>query len=670
MDEADRLAERFLNLAQRYDHTSLVADALYQQARNAMERNQYPPAQELLGRAIELYQGLGEQQKLAQSYHQLGRTFRYQANYSLALEYIYLSMQSYQQLGDKEAISNAHNSIGVVLEKMGQFEEASQSHQQALELNYELDDRTGIATSLYNLGDIRQKMGDSELALKYFQDALKLDLESGNPKDIAYSHNKIGAMYAAIGDYQQGREHIQTALALFRQIQAPRDTDWALTTLAQLALDEGNLEEAESLITGVIERAMANDYPSLLVEAYQVAAALAYQKQDYAHALTLIDAGLAQAKLNKERADEAILQKLRVQVHLANNSLKEAFEALQKQKRIDDEILNIRRLDSIAKVQAQTEFVRRAHQIELLEKEKALQEAEMTQQALSRNFWMLSIVAGFVLLFMLYGRFLQRRTNRRLGEEVALRTQELEQKNLELGRAYEEMEAISLTDKLTGIHNRRFLENHIDADLQQSHRVYQDWRNAKAPKPVQADIVAFIIDMDDFKQVNDLYGHQAGDRVLSQLAARMAKVFRHSDYLVRWGGEEFVAVARFIERADAAQLAQRMLDAVNQEPFALNDRINVELSCSIGFACYPLAPHTEAQHTWPCLVGTADACLYAVKTAGKNAWMGVESAQDPDVLKQDMTPRRLQALMEQGLLKVKAPMQEETTAKIKRLVER
>lgn len=632
MDLADSLASQFLSLATQSNLTQFEADALYQQARNDMERNLYAPSQERLNRAIELYQELDDQKKLGNAYRQLGLTYRYQANYSVALEYIYLSMQIFQQLDDKDAISSAHNSIGVVLEKMGQFEEASQAHQAALELNHELQDQGGIASALFNLGDLRRSMGDNELALKYFQDALKLDIAGGELKNIAYSHHKIGFVHNSMGNTEQARFHIMEALKLFRQIQTPRDTDWALTSLAQLEMDEGNYAEAQSIIEGVINRAIENQYNSLLVDAYKVAAELAFRLEQYNASLELIDVGLEQAKRNKERADEALLEELRVQVHLKNDSIKEAFEALQRQKRIDDEILNAKRLDSIANVQAQSEFVRRAHQIELLEKESALQRATIQQESLTRKLWLVAISAGVILMFMLYGRIVQRKVNLQLGEQVALRTQELELKNHQLQLAYQEMEEISLTDKLTNIHNRRFLDNHIDADLDQCHRVYQDWRKGKTSQPSQSDIVVFMIDMDNFKEVNDRYGHASGDLVLQQLSERMAKVFRHSDYLVRWGGEEFVAVARFIEREDAPLLAQRMLNSVNEMPFELTGGVLSNQTCSIGFACYP--PVTKSNHRveWQRFVSVVDACLYAAKHSGKNSWVGVYSISDSMLL--------------------------------------
>ncbi|WJG10705.1 diguanylate cyclase [Aliiglaciecola sp. LCG003] len=641
MSLADELAARLNQYAHQSNDLNAIADANYQLARNAMERNRYQQAQDHLNAAISAYQDLDNQNGLANAYRQLGLTYRYQANYPQALEYIYLAMQIYQQMDNKSAISSTHNSIGLVLEKLGQYEAAAQAHQKALEIHYELGDQQGIASALYNLGDLRRVMGDRELALVYFQDALKIDSVTGNLKNLAYSHHKIGYLYMVLGDFDNARLHINQALSGFKQISAPRDTDWALSSLAELEMKLGNFDLARDIIDGVILRAQTQQYNSLLADAYYVSAELAYLQDNSQTAADQIDMGLQQARANHERQKEAEFEALRVKVHVKNEAYKQAFESLQREKHISEEILNTKRIGNIANLQAQTEFIRRAQQIELLKKETALQKANIEQQNLSRNLWILAVIASFLLLFLLYSRRVQIKLNKRLGEQVEQRTQELKQKNIELQIAYQEMETISLTDQLTGIHNRRYLENQIDADLEQSLRLHQDWLAGKTDKPVHADIVVFMIDMDRFKSINDIHGHVAGDAVLIQLTQRLAQVFRQSDYLTRWGGEEFVAVARFINRDDAPVLAQRVVDHVAQTPFQLPNGAEYSTSCSVGYACYPLYADNSIAPKWNTLISIADACLYMVKSAGRNGWVGIDKVQESTVPLEVMTPEKI-----------------------------
>ncbi|RDV28949.1 GGDEF domain-containing protein [Alteromonas aestuariivivens] len=655
MDLADHLATQLFQSAQPQNNPALKADALYQQARNAMERNLYPQALALLDEAASLYKISENPKKLGHAHRQLGLTYRYLVNYPEALKQLNLSLQLFQQVGDPSSISSARSSLGVVLEKMGRYEEAIEEHHLALELNYKLGDKSGVASALYNLGHLRANLGDDQQALAYFQDALKLDKEAGNLKDIAYSEHKVGFMLLKLKNYPAAKQHIQEALKLFRQIQAPRDIDWALTTLARLEMLQDNLSEATEIIEGVISRSEQQGYLSLLVDAYLVAAELAYRQEKYDNAAHYITAGIAQAQQNQESSQEAELAAVGVKVFEQTGDIHQAFSMLSRQKQLEDNILNNERLKAVAQLQARTEFVRRAHQIELLEKEKALQQAIIEQDQLSRNLWTIVIIATLILSVSLYIRILQSRANHKLTQQVALRTRELSEKNTQLEQAFQQVEHISLTDPLTGLKNRRFLENQIQADLNHSVRLYQDWLNGKSHQPQQADIVVFVIDMDNFKAVNDTFGHNAGDNVLRQLATRLKSVFRESDYLVRWGGEEFVAVARFIARRDAPVLAQRLIEAVAGSPFELSAGHTEAQTCSIGFACYPASPKQSGYLSFDDLIGLADHCLYAAKSEGKNTWVGIDTVNSELPAQGPLTPAQFDALIENKKLILRRP---------------
>ncbi|MBV8489651.1 MAG: diguanylate cyclase, partial [Candidatus Eremiobacteraeota bacterium] len=144
------------------------------------------------------------------------------------------------------------------------------------------------------------------------------------------------------------------------------------------------------------------------------------------------------------------------------------------------------------------------------------------------TWWFRALLIVLTLAAIWYGYQLRtavlRRRAERLEATVAERTQELAQANAQL-------EAMTVTDTLTGLKNRRFLMQRIDDDVALA------LRNG-------SDLVFFIVDIDHFKAVNDELGHAAGDRVLSQMRERLELVFRTSDYVLRWGGEEFLAVAR------------------------------------------------------------------------------------------------------------------------------
>jgi len=213
-----------------------------------------------------------------------------------------------------------------------------------------------------------------------------------------------------------------------------------------------------------------------------------------------------------------------------------------------------------------------------------------------------------------------------LERKVGERTLALEQLTLALKQESAALQESSLTDPLTGLRNRRFLTQHIDAEVALSVRRHQSHLRQGLPVPVDADLIFFLIDIDHFKEVNDVHGHAAGDAVLRQMRGRLDPVFRATDFLVRWGGEEFLVVARGSSREHAAGLAERARAAVADPPFELEDGKLLRRSCSVGFACFPPVPAQPDALDWGAAVNSADAALYAVKSAGRNGWLGLLSA--------------------------------------------
>lgn len=217
------------------------------------------------------------------------------------------------------------------------------------------------------------------------------------------------------------------------------------------------------------------------------------------------------------------------------------------------------------------------------------------------------------------------RHRRVLEARVRERTEALEAATAELAAKSLELEEASLTDPLTGLRNRRFLERQMPSDVA---LVVRHHEPAPGVQPVgDQDLLFFLIDFDHFKRINDERGHAAGDDVLKLMRSRLQQVFREADYLIRWGGEEFLVVARSMPRSRAAELAERARQAVAAEPFVLADGTPLRCSCSVGFAAFPLCPTLPRVLDWRQVVDLADAALYAAKAADRNAWVGLLEAR-------------------------------------------
>src|ERR1035441_5735443 len=203
----------------------------------------------------------------------------------------------------------------------------------------------------------------------------------------------------------------------------------------------------------------------------------------------------------------------------------------------------------------------------------------------------------------------------------------LHRMRMELAKANQVLQETSATDPLTGARNRRFFDTTIAGDANQALRSYQvqDLR--------VSDLIFYMVDLDDFKEVNDRYGGGLGDQVLLDVTRRINSVIRSSDVLVRWGGDEFLIVSRYSNRAEAATLASRILTAVgNREAGVATAGIEIRQTCSIGWAAFPWYPGEPNAVSLEAVLGLADRGVYEAKTFGKNRAIGILPANQGTTL--------------------------------------
>jgi diguanylate cyclase (GGDEF)-like protein len=172
---------------------------------------------------------------------------------------------------------------------------------------------------------------------------------------------------------------------------------------------------------------------------------------------------------------------------------------------------------------------------------------------------------------------------------------------MENARLYQETERLAITDSLTGLHNLRYFYETLEKEIQRSERYHHS-------------VSVIILDIDEFKAYNDLYGHLAGDDVLRELAQLMSKVTRQTDTLARYGGEEFTIILPETEIGGARFVAERLLEEVREHRFSMQDgQTTGRITISLGVATYP---HHADDAT--ALVDAADNALLQAKREGKD----------------------------------------------------
>lgn len=170
----------------------------------------------------------------------------------------------------------------------------------------------------------------------------------------------------------------------------------------------------------------------------------------------------------------------------------------------------------------------------------------------------------------------------------------------ELVLAREALRLQAMEDPLTGLWNRTAILNHLRTELDRGRRG-------------SGSIALVMTDVDRFKDVNDTWGHAAGDTVLQEAAHRMKSCLRSYDTIGRYGGEEFLFVLPGSSGACGAKEAERVRRAISDQPFHLSER-SISVTCSFGVACTGNRSGIDPDR----LIRLADMALYAAKRKGRN----------------------------------------------------
>ena len=235
--------------------------------------------------------------------------------------------------------------------------------------------------------------------------------------------------------------------------------------------------------------------------------------------------------------------------------------------------------------------------------------------------------------------------HRRLTRETARLTALTERQNEEL-RAFnaglevlvakrtEEVQRLARHDPLTGLYNRRVLAAEMDAAIRES-------------RDGGCAYLLFLLDLDRFKPVNDLYGHRAGDIVLCEIAQRLKEVVRHGDTVARIGGDEFAVIARVEQGLGleyAIELASRLLVGI-QEPMEVEGKY-IEIGASIGIAsCVTDGADAEG------LLRSADTAMYRAKREARGGFRFFEQRMDEELRTQRELEVAVRSAVTDGLIR-------------------
>ncbi|CAA9890834.1 Diguanylate cyclase [Candidatus Methylobacter favarea] len=193
---------------------------------------------------------------------------------------------------------------------------------------------------------------------------------------------------------------------------------------------------------------------------------------------------------------------------------------------------------------------------------------------------------------------------KKMEEQIAVRTKNLEAALDDIRKLKEYHESMSMRDELTASYNRRYFYTQIEAALARAKRYNQP-------------LCLLVLDLDNFKLINDTYGHGFGDIVLRDVAGSIREEIRESDICVRFGGEEFVIVFTDIESAKGKLFAERIRQRIASLALKVEER-EVKITASIGVYCLYGEALEQPEFDIDTFLHYADQALYAAKAAGRN----------------------------------------------------
>ncbi len=210
-----------------------------------------------------------------------------------------------------------------------------------------------------------------------------------------------------------------------------------------------------------------------------------------------------------------------------------------------------------------------------------------------------------------------------LEEEVKQRTSDLNSANRQIQEQNRQLTELSRTDPLTGLGNRRALADVLPVEMSILEREVIRLGPGDSIGDYHGEVL-MMIDLDYFKAINDRWGHDVGDQALERCGNVLLEEMRECDQAVRWGGEEFVVLARGMDRKSALVFAQRVLDRFNNCRLEGPDGTLIAIRASLGFLQIPLGTTDyQTSDQWPQLIDVADRLMYLAKERGRARSVGL-----------------------------------------------
>lgn len=446
---------------------------------------------------------------------------------------------------------------------------------------FSLNDDFLIAKINEVYGAIYGYMDDYAKSIEYYQKALRSYQKLGYPAHV------VKAIYGLAATYRYWKKH-DAAIEYYQRYQkalafSPENVNgkfYAAYGIAMTQAERGNCDQALISLDNAISLEGLIDYKA---ELYKRKAQCLIKTNKLIEAQESLDKASDIYKripelIGTSRQVETI--KIYAEIAQANGQSNQAYQLFKGFNQKMVELLKKKSSDRLLRVRGAMEVERQNVEISLLQQRAKVQQLQFEQQEQKNSMqtYIISFVVILILLMLLFGYFQWRQSQK--------------------------LVLLSVKDPLTELYNRRYVFNFLN-------------KLVNSNQSDKSIVSVMVIDIDDFKKINDLYGHPFGDKIICEVAKIGANIMRSQDVIGRVGGEEYLCVLPRIDAVQSLHIAQRFVNKVNACEFLVGDKDDiaqrVKITISIG-----IATTTDDIQSSSELYAQADKALYHAKFSGKN----------------------------------------------------
>lgn len=512
--------------------------------------------------ARSLFSGLGDARGEANALNLIGNIFSRLNRNTEALESYTQSLAIRREIGDRTGESGSLNNIALVHLDNAEYPEALEALFASLDIAEAIPDANAAAYAFNNIGSVLAEIGDLPHALENYERGLELNLQTNDRALESTFHLDIGRTLAQLGDHSAALDHIRRGLALSQQTGNRNDIGLAQLALGRTYTEQARFPEAESALQEALTTLRhTGDYAGE-AETLRALGENHLAQNDPQAAIEFLNQALALAEEHRMTQQRG---KIHHQLSLACEQMGNTAAALQ-------------HFRTFYESQQRTLGVDTQRRIRQLLSRSEVEQAQRTADLERRK--------RNELAFALDAAHMSEQRNRELLDQLTSQAEMLKQ--------------LAREDGLTGIANRRWLDVQFAREVE---------RAARFGHPLSVA----MIDLDDFKSVNDTCSHLIGDEALRAVAHLLRDHTRSVDVVGRYGGDEFLVLLVETPLEKAHKVCETIQQAMAEHPWSQMHPALEQLTCSIGLCA--LGPETKSPQD---LLAEADRLLYGAKDTGKN----------------------------------------------------